>query len=155
MLTPFIDTMAYLEYGILVAVVITVIVLVIIRSMNDRKAFNALSYIIAAVLTAILSFQMSRLIGAYMLNDGATTIGKFVGMFDQTASQLIHYSTKDVGWFIFRRILWSVIFIAVCGFGIYITMDKKKKKHFGYDDTYDGGGYVEKSDGNSKYDYDY
>ena len=121
-------TMAYIEYGVLIAFVISALLLVLIAFMNSNKKLNALSYIFALVLVVLLTFQMSRLVGACCINDAVKDVRNVVGMFSKTAANLISYSTKDVRWFIFRRVMWSVIFCAIAGVGINFTMEKGKTK---------------------------
>lgn len=123
-----INTTEYIEYGILIAVVLSAAELVCIASMNGSKKLNPLSYIIALALCALLTFQMSRLIGACYVNSAANDVQSVVGMFSQTAANMLgqvsEVSTKETGWFIFRRCLWSAIFIGVAGFAMYFTMEK-------------------------------
>lgn len=128
----FIDTMANIEYGILIAIVIAAILLFSIASVNSKNKLNVLSYIIAAALLVPLTFQMSRLIGACQISDTASAINGIVGVVSPTLSKYVSSATShDIGWFIFRRILWSVVFIGIAGFGIYITMDKKRSRSHG------------------------
>ncbi len=131
----FINTTEYIEYGILIAVVLSAAELVCIASMNAGKKLNPLAYIIAVALCALLTFQMSRLIGACYVNSAVNDVQSVVGMFSQTAANMlghvVKYSTKEIGWFIFRRCLWSVLFMAVAGFVIYITMLPKSRKCYG------------------------
>lgn len=128
MIGDLIDTVANIEYGILIAVVLTVIVMVVITSMNDKRDFNPLSYIIALVLCAILTFQMSRLIGACQISNAASQVNSIIGMVSPSLSKYISSSTSsEVGWFIARRVLWSVLFIGVAVFGIWTTMNKRTK----------------------------
>lgn len=110
-----IDTMANIEYGILIAIVIVVALLFGIASVNSRNKLNVLSYIIALILLVPLAFQMSRLVGACHVSDA---VSEFV-----TSA-----SGPSLGWFIFRRIMWSVLFIAIAGFCICTTMDRKRSR---------------------------
>lgn len=127
-----IDTTAYIEYGILIAVVLSAAELVCVASMNGGKKLNPLAYIVALALCALLTFQMSRLIGACYVNNAVDDARSLVGMFSQTAADMIghaaKYTTREIGWFIFRRCLWSLLFMAVAGVVIYITMEKPVKR---------------------------
>lgn len=128
----FIDTMANIEYGILIAIVIVAILLFVIASINSKNKLNILSYIIAAALLMPLTFQMSRLIGVCHISDTASAINDIVGAVSPTLSKYVSSATcHDIGWFIFRRILWSVVFIGIAGFCIYMTMDKNRSKSHG------------------------
>lgn len=123
-----INTMANIEYGILIAIVIVAILLFVIASLNSRKKLNALSYIIAFVLLVPLTFQMSRLIGACQISDTAAAINDIVEDISPALSEYVSSVTNhDVGWFIFRRVIWSVVFIALATFGIVMTMDSSMK----------------------------
>lgn len=127
-----IDTMAYIEYGILIAAVIVALLLFAIASLNSSKKLNVLSYIIAAVLLALLTFQMSRLVGACEVSSASNMVSDVVGMVSPTLSKYVSsYTSKEIGWFIFRRVLWSVIFSTIAGVGIYLTMDKNKSRSRG------------------------
>lgn len=119
----YINAMAYIEYGVLIAIVITALLLILVASANSNKKLNPLSYIIAIVLATLLTFQMSRLVCACCLDDAVSDVKNIVGMFSQTAANIIGYTTKDVGWFVFRRVMWSVLFCAIAGVGIYFTME--------------------------------
>ena len=119
----YINTMAYIEYGVLIAIVITALLLILVASANSNKKLNPLSYIIAIVLATLLTFQMSRLVCACCLDDAVSDVKNIVGMFSQTAANIIGYTTKDVGWFVFSRVMWSVLFCAIAGVGIYFTME--------------------------------
>ena len=128
----FIDTMANIEYGILIAIVLDAILLFVIASVNTRNKLNVLSYIIAMALLVPLTFQMSRLIGACQISDTASAINEIVGAVSPTLSKYVSSATShDIGWFVFRRILWSVVFIGIAGFCIYMTMDKKHSRNHG------------------------
>lgn len=123
----FIDTMANIEYGILIALFLDAILLFMIASINSKKKLSVLSYIIAAALLIPLTFQMSRLIGACQISDDPSVINAIVGTVSPTLSKYVSSATSsDIGWFVFRRILWSIIFMGVAGFCIYVTMDKKR-----------------------------
>jgi len=127
-----IDTMANIEYGILIAIVLATILLVVIAYINSKNKLNVLSYIIAAILIIPLTFQMSRLIGACHISDTASAINDIVGVVSPTLSKYVSSVTShDITWFIIRRILWSILFIGVAGFCIFITMDKKRSRGHG------------------------
>lgn len=136
MIGGLIDTMANIEYGLLIAIVIDALLLVVIASMNSRKQLGVLSYIIAAVLLVPLTFQMSRLIGACNISSAASTLNDIVGAFSPTLGKYVNSVTsRDIGWFIFRRVLWSLLFVGLGGFGIYVTMVPRRKKiHSSYED---------------------
>ncbi len=127
-----INTTEYIEYGILIAVVLSALELVAVASMNGSKKLNPLAYVIAVALCALLTFQMSRLVGACYVNSAVNDVQSVVGMFSKTAANMIgtvtKVSTKQIGWFIFRRCLWSVLFMGVAGFLMYITMEKPTKR---------------------------
>ena len=111
-----IDTMENIEYGILIAVVIDAILLVSIAASDSKKKLNALSYIIAIVLLVPLAYQMSRLIGACHVSETASAINDLVGAVSPTLSKYVSSATSEsVGWFIFRRVMWSVLFSGVAG----------------------------------------
>lgn len=130
MIGEIINPMAYIEYGILAAIVLAGILLFALAALNNRKQLNAVSYIIALVLLAPLTFQMSRLIGACDISSAASTVNGFVSMVSPTLSKYISsVTTEQIGWYIFRRVLWSVLFMAIGGFCIYMTMDNKSRKH--------------------------
>lgn len=132
MLGTLINTTEYIEYGILIAIVLTAAELVCIATANANKKLNPLAYIIAVALCALLTFQMSRLIGACYVNSAVSDVQNVVGMFSQTVANMIgtvtRVSDKEIGWFIFRRCMWSVLFMAVAGFVMYITMEKQVKR---------------------------
>lgn len=123
-----IRTTEYIEYGILIAVVLSAAELVCIALANGGKKLNPLAYVVALALCALLTFQMSRLVGAFYVNSAVGDVQSVVGMFSQTAADMIghatKFTTKEIGWFVFRRCLWSALFMAVAGFLIFITMEK-------------------------------
>lgn len=125
-----IDTMENIEYGILIAIVIDVLLLLIIASINTKNKLSVLSYIIAGVLLVPLTFQMSRLIGACNISSTTSAINDIVGIVSPTLGKYVSSATKsDIGWFIFRRVMWSVLFIGIAGFCIYATMDMKRTRN--------------------------
>jgi hypothetical protein len=130
----YINTTNYLEYGILIAIVLSAAELVCIAAMNGSKKLNPLSYIIAVALCAILSFQMSRLISACSVSSAVNDAQTIVSLVSPTAANVVceatKVSTKGIGWFIFRRCLWSVLFMGVAGFVMYITMLPKSKRSY-------------------------
>jgi Na+/melibiose symporter-like transporter len=132
MLDTLINTTEYIEYGILIAIVLSVAELVFIALTNGNKKLNPLAYVVAVALCALLSFQMSRLVGAFYVNSVMDDVQNVVGMFSPTAADVIdavaQVSTKDIGWFIFRRCMWSVLFMAVAGVVMYVTMEKPVRK---------------------------
>lgn len=122
----FIDTMANIEYGLLIAIVLDALLLVVIASVNNRKQLSVLSYIIAVALLVPLTFQMSRLIGACDISSASSTINNLVGIVSPTLSKYVASATRDeIGWFIFRRVMWSVLFMLAAGIGICVTMEPK------------------------------
>ena len=132
MLDTLINTTEYIEYGILIAIVLSVAELVFIALANGNKKLNPLAYVVAVALCVLLSFQMSRLVGAFYVNSVMDDVQNVVGMFSPTAADVIdavaQVSTKDIGWFIFRRCMWSVLFMAVAGVVMYVTMEKPVRK---------------------------
>lgn len=134
----FIDTMANIEYGLLIAIVLDALLLVVIASVNNRKQLSVLSYIIAVALLVPLTFQMSRLIGACDISSASSTINNLVGIVSPTLSKYVASATsEEIGWFIFRRVMWSVLFIVVAGLGICKTMKSNRKRRYGSMDSYD------------------
>jgi hypothetical protein len=124
-----IDTMENIEYGIIIAIVIDVLLLLIIASINTKNKLNVLSYIIAGVLLVPLTFQMSRLIGACNISSTTSAINDIVGKVSPTLSKYMASATNnDIGWFVFRRVMWSLLFIGIAGFCIYATMDRKRTR---------------------------
>lgn len=119
--------MANIGYGILIALTLVVLLLVVIAVLNDKSRLNILSYIIAVVIVVPIAFEMSRLIGACSLSNTADTVKNIVGAVSPTLSQYVPSVSKhDIGWFIFFRILWSLLCLVIGGSIICITMDKKK-----------------------------
>ncbi len=151
-----IDTLANLEYGLLIAIVIDVTLLFGIASANSKSKFSVLSYIIALVLLVPLTFQMSRLIGACQVSDATTAINDIVGTVSPTLEKYIASATdQDMGWFIFRRVLWSVLFVAAGGSAIFFTMTKKKRRLYDdFGEGYSGDSYISGGYSSSKYEYD-
>lgn len=128
MIGELIDTMANIEYGILIAIVLDAAMLFLLAASCAKKELNTLSYIIAVVLLVPLSFQMSWMISACEISRATSTLNSIVGAVSPTLSKYVQSATShEIGWFIFRRVLWSVVFMAVGGVGIYITMDNKKR----------------------------
>lgn len=123
-----IDTMANIEYGILIAIVVVAVLLSVIASLNSKKKLTVLSYIIAAALLIPLAYQMSRLIGACQVSDTAAAINDIVEVVSPTLSEYVSsVANQHLGWFIFRRVIWSTLFIALATFGIVMTMDSSMK----------------------------
>lgn len=118
------------EYGFLIAIVMDALLLIIIASSNRMKKLNLLSYIIAALLLIPLTFQMSHLIGAMKMSNTESFIDNVV---NSVSPSLKEYVSSEngllTGWFFFRRILWSVLFIGTAGFCIYATMDKRRRRN--------------------------
>lgn len=138
LVSELVDTMANIEYGLLVSIVLVLLLLVLVSVMNQKGRLGVLSYIIAVILLVPLTFQMSRLIGACHVSQTASTINEFVGVISPTISaQVAEYQTQEVGWFIFRRVLWSLLFIAVGGFGIRLTMVPCRRRSTASFDDYD------------------
>lgn len=127
MISKLIDTGANIEYGILIAVVLVALLLGGLAAIGGRRQLNVVSYLIGIVLVGLLTFQMSRLLGAFALRDAISTTKEIVGMFSTEVAELIpQLEGGAVGWFIFRRILWSVVWLGVGGAAIYVTMDTRK-----------------------------
>ena len=122
-----IDTMANIEYGLLIAICIEVLMLFVVASIKTNSKLNVLSYIIAGILLVPLTYQMSRLVGAFNISNTASTINEIVGVVSPTLSKYVSsVAENNIGWFIFRRIMWSILLIGIAGFCIYVTMDKKR-----------------------------
>lgn len=129
MIGKLINTTANIEYGLLIAIVLVALLLLGLCAINDRKQLNVLSFIIGAVLVALLTFQMSRMLGACTISSAISDATDLVGMFSPTVARYVaRLDSGTVGWFIFRRVLWSVIWLAVGGTAIYITMDNKRRR---------------------------
>lgn len=125
-----IDTMANIEYGLLIAICIEVLVLFVVASIKTNSKLNVLSYIIAGILLVPLTYQMSRLVGAFNISNTASTINEIVGVVSPTLSKYVSsVAENNIGWFIFRRIMWSILLIGIAGFCIYVTMDKKRTRN--------------------------
>ena len=138
MIGDLIDTMANIEYGILIAVGLDALILFLLAASCAKKKLTALSYIIALVLLVPLSFQMSRMLSAFEVSRAASTINNIVGVVSPQLSKYVTSATShDIGWFIFRRVLWSVVFMAVGTILIWITMSPKRKKYHATFDDYD------------------
>ena len=130
MVYKLINPMDYIEYGILLAIVLAGVLLFALAALNSRKQLNAVSYIIALVLVIPLTFQMSRLVAACDISSTTSTINEVVNAVSPTLKKYVSSVTTDkIGWYIFRRVFWSVLFMAIGGFCIYITMDNKSRKH--------------------------
>ena len=99
---------------------------------------------------------MSRLIGACQVSDATTAINDIVGTVSPTLSKYVASVTdQNIGWFIFRRVLWSVLFVAAGGFAIFFTMTKKKRRLYDdFGEGYGGDSYISGSYSSSKYEYD-
>lgn len=131
MIDEIITPMAYIEYGILAAGILACVLLLLLAVFNSRKQLNVVSYTIALLLAIPLTLQMSRLIAVYYLSNTISTIN-LVGVLSKDACLAINH---EVGWYVVRRILWSVLFITIGGIGIWVTMTPKRKKyHAAYDD---------------------
>ncbi len=132
MISSYIDTMANIEYGLLIAIIIVALLLFSLSSINGRKQLNVLSFLIALLLVGLLTFQMSRLIGACNISNDSSMVSDLVGAVSPTLGKYVSsYTSHDVGWFIFRRVMWSVLFLSIGGFCIYTTMDVNgRRRHF-------------------------
>ncbi len=127
-----IDTMANIEYGLLIAICIDVLMLFVVASIKTNSKLNVLSYIIAGILLVPLTYQMSRLVGVCNISNTASTINEIVGVVSPTLSKYVSsVAENNIGWFIFRRIMWSILLIGIAGFCIYVTMDKKRTRSHG------------------------
>lgn len=128
MIEEIIDTMANIEYGILLAVIIVAILMFMLNAMNGNKSFSALSYIIGIVIVCLLSFQLSRLIGAMDIANAERSIARYVNMVSPTLeNSILSAEKKEISWFIFRRIIWSVLFLGIGSYAIYATMELSAK----------------------------
>lgn len=122
----FINTMENIEYGILMAIILVAILLFSVTAFNSKKALSICSYIIAVALVIPLAFQSSRLIAAFQISDTASTINGIVGAVSPTLGKYISSATNsNIGWFIFRRILWMLVFLIFATVGIVATMVPK------------------------------
>lgn len=130
MIGDLVSTVDNFEYGILIAIVIVALLLFSITFFNKKKKLNVLSFIIAAGLIALLTIQFSRLIGACALSNTTSTINNVIGVVSPTLGKYVTSGTSnEISWFIFRRIMWSVIFLIIGGGCIYITMDTQKSRN--------------------------
>lgn len=128
-----IDTMANIEYGLLIAICIEVLMLFVVASIKTNSKLNVLSYIIAGILLVPLTYQMSRLVGVCNISNTASTINEIVGVVSPTLSKYVSsVAENNIGWFIFRRIMWSVLFIIIASLSIVstMTMATHKKRNF-------------------------
>ena len=138
MIGELINPMAYIEYGVLLAIVLAGVLLFALAALNSRKQLNAVSYIIAMVLLIPLTYQMTRLIAACDISSTASAVRNLVGAISPTLKSYVSSVTTDkIGWYIFRRVFWSVLFMAIGGIGIWITMSPKRKKYHATFDDYD------------------
>lgn len=138
MIGKLIDVMANIEYGILIAVVSDIILLVAIAVLNDKGRLNALSYIIAAIIAVPIALLMSQLIGVCNLSNATAAVKNIVGAVSPILSQYVPSASRhDIGWFIFFRIFWSLLCLILGGIGIWTTMSKKYKKYHATFDDYD------------------
>lgn len=124
-----IETIPYLVYGIPIAVGVTALVMLALQACNSKKNFNAGSYMLGVILCAVLSYQMSRLVGACETYNNPSVLQRLT---DAVAPQLSGYlSTSDgheLGWFIFRRVAWSLLYVVLASVGIVLTMDKQYRR---------------------------
>ena len=126
MLGEFVDVMANIEYGLFIAIGLDAVVLLVIAVINSNKKLNVISYTIAAVLLVLLTFQMSSMIGACKVSNTTSSINEIIGIVSPTLNKYVSSATRhELGWFIFRRIMWSLLFVVVASWGILATMDKK------------------------------
>lgn len=129
MITELIDTFDNLTYGIPIALVITLLMMLVVKATNDKKRFNALSYLIALVVCVLLTYQMSRLVGACRLSDRTEQITGLVEMVSPSLSQYIPaFTGHDLGWFIFRRVVWSLVYLVIGAISIIVTMDRQYRR---------------------------
>lgn len=129
MIGDYIDTMANIEYGLMIAIFIVAILLLVIGSFNTKSKFSIISYVIAFVLLFPLTFQISRLIGALEISRSPDLLSDIVGIVSPTLSKYITSVTShDIGWFIFRRVMWSIIFIILATIGIINTMEPTQNR---------------------------
>ena len=142
MIGSYIDTMANIEYGVMIALAIDVIVLIAVAMMRSRAKLGVLSYLVALVLLAPLTFQMSRLVGACNITSQTSDLAEIVGAFSPTIGRYVSSAADaiagdEIKWLIFRRVMWSLLFILIGGFGIYITMVPKRRRGLGAFEDYD------------------
>lgn len=129
MLGELIDTMTNIEYGLLIAIFVDILLLFVVILFNGSNKLTVLSYVISAILLIPLTFQMSRLIGAIQISNSASSLNEIIGIVSPTLNKYVSSATnQEMGWFIFRRIAWSLLFIGIACSGILVTMDKKQKR---------------------------
>lgn len=126
MMEDFFDRAANSEYGFILSVVVVAALMFGVYSLNGRKKFTAISYIIAVVLVALLSYQLSRLVGAFDYYGASSDIDDVIGAVSPSLRKYVSVS-HNIGWYIFRRIFWSVVFLAIGGFGILFTMETEAR----------------------------
>ena len=132
MIKELVDIMANMGYGVLIAILLVSLLMFCISLMNSQKKYNVFSYIIGLVLVVFLAYQMSGFIGGYEIYKKVLLIKRLGNTVSPTIGEVISsFTGEDVGWFLFRRIIWSVLFLIAGGFGIYISMDKKKTRAYG------------------------
>lgn len=117
--------------GILIALVLTVLLLFAIYSATNKKnqKFSLLSFIIAIPVLVLLSYQMSLLVGAITILNDSYDITSIVSLFSVDFAGMIDSEIESsLGWYIFRRSLWTILFLSIGGAGIVLTMDKKRSR---------------------------
>lgn len=141
MVNQLVNTSENLLSGMLLAIFLSGIVLLICAITNRRKKLHLLSFVFALLLCPGLSYQMSRMIGAWNLYDiacdaesVANTIGGFSSLLGDAVGNITRISKEEIGWFIFRRCMWSLGFMAVGFIAIYYTMKVKYRGHGAYVD---------------------
>lgn len=123
MLGDFINTIDNLGYGALIAILLDTALIICIGAVNGKKQFSLWSYIIALLLLIPLTFQMSRLVGACNISPASSVINDIITSTAPVLKKYVCSATReDVGWFIFRRILWTTLFIAAAACLIAATM---------------------------------
>lgn len=129
--------------GLLIAILLVISLMIVIYSVRSKAKYTLLSYAIGIVLVIVLSFQMSYLVGAVKLLNNSYDISNFVSFFSSRLADSIDTITeKELGWYITRRVLWSLLFMALGGFFINFTMRVKRRgsaSYIDYDSNVSGG----------------
>lgn len=141
MIGKLIDIMANIGYGILIAIVLDIILLVSIAALNDKCGLNFVSFIIAAIIAVPISLFMSQIIGVCTLSNTTNAVKNIVGSISPTLGQYVpSVSGYDIRRFIFFRIFWILMNLIIGGIGIWTTMSKKRKMNHTTFDDYNSNG---------------
>ena len=133
MIGDFLNTIDNLGYGFMLAIFIDLALMICIGIVYHRKQFSVWSYVIAALLLIPLSFHMSLLIGACFISPTTAVINDIITNTAPILSKYVCSATReDIGWFIFRRIAWSTLFITGAACLIVYTMKSDTRRRLGY-----------------------